>query len=149
MSKPDRGFECANDVRLTLHSYRLGVGRNRESNRGPGGPYNNYNNEPQTARMPSSALNFGLKRRSLAFMGGLAAGVSVVFAVLLYLLATGRISLLTFGVLLFAGVLVGTGIALLLIQSLADGFARPLREVSIALANAARGDFDSVANFGE
>ena len=115
----------------------------------PGGPYNNYNNEPQIARMPSSALNFGLKRRSLASMGALAASISVVFAVLLYLLATDSVSLLVFGVLLFVGVLVGTGIALLLIQSLADGFARPLREVSNALANAARGDFDSVANFGE
>ena len=99
--------------------------------------------------MPSSALNFGLKRRSLASMGALAAGVSVVFAVLLYLLATGRMSLLIFGTLLFISVLVATGIALLLIHTLADGFARPLREVANALANAARGDFDSVANFGE
>src|SRR5262249_18331167 len=66
-----------------------------------------------------------------------------------YLLATDVVSLVVFGALLFATVLVATAVALLLIRSLADGFALPLRQVSDALANAARGDFESVANFGD
>jgi diguanylate cyclase (GGDEF)-like protein/PAS domain S-box-containing protein len=99
--------------------------------------------------MPSSARNLGLKRRYLVSMGTVVAGAGIAFAVLLYLLAAGVLSLTSFAIALFACAGVAAAVALLLMRSLADRFVQPLREVTRALTSAARGDFDAVANFGE
>jgi diguanylate cyclase (GGDEF)-like protein/PAS domain S-box-containing protein len=99
--------------------------------------------------MPSPAPNLELKRRYLVAVGAVAAGTAIVFAILGYLLATGSLSISSFAVALFAATLFATGIALWLVRSLADRFARPLREVTRRLANAARGDFDAVVHLGD
>ncbi len=99
--------------------------------------------------MPSTTFNFGLKHRYLISVVTLAAGVGVALAVLLYLLSKGSLSIVGFGAYLFGCVAVAAGLALWLMRRLIDSFARPLRDVTTVLANAARGDFDAVASFGD
>jgi diguanylate cyclase (GGDEF)-like protein/PAS domain S-box-containing protein len=99
--------------------------------------------------MPSPVFNFGLKRRYLLAMAALAVGEGIVLAVLLSLLAKGVLSIAAFGGYLFGSLIVATALALWLIRGLADSFVRPLRDVTEALTNAAHGDFDSIANFGD
>jgi diguanylate cyclase (GGDEF)-like protein/PAS domain S-box-containing protein len=99
--------------------------------------------------MPSYPITFGLKRRYLVAMTGLVAVVTVAIGVLFYLLDSGVISTGTFGAWLFGCIAAGAAVAIFLVRSLANSFAEPLRAVSAALADAAGGNVDATADFGE
>jgi diguanylate cyclase (GGDEF)-like protein/PAS domain S-box-containing protein len=99
--------------------------------------------------MLSPYVTLGLKRGYMALMVGLAVGVTIVIALLVYLLASGALSVATFGVALFTCLGGAAAIAILLVRGLADSFTGPLRAVAAALSDAARGNFEATADFGQ
>ncbi len=91
----------------------------------------------------------GLKTRYLALMGTVAGVALVVAGVGLFLHGAGDVGNVALSWWLLGCLVAASVVALYLIAKLADGFAKPLREVAAALNEAAHGDFDSKTDLGD
>ncbi len=105
----------------------------------------NYNKTDPTglSKMTSRPSTHGLKQRYTIAMAALAAVAVLGTAALLYLRATGLLGGAAFGWTLIVLLGAAFGAALALVAGLADRFGRPLRAVTAALADAARGDYQT------
>ncbi|RPI64029.1 MAG: hypothetical protein EHM50_01350, partial [Lysobacterales bacterium] len=89
--------------------------------------------------MLATFLNSPLKRRFVAAALLLAGSVTAALGALIYLLASGALSLAAFSGSALACLVAGTVVALWLIRRLVDRFSAPLRAVTASLQSATNG----------
>ncbi len=98
--------------------------------------------------MLATFVNSPLKRRFTVAILVLAASVTAVFALLLYLLAAGILPVPAFAALVLACVAAGAVAGLWLVRTTVDRFSAPLKAVTASLQQPGSGELDAAA-FGD